>query len=268
MLIPEVLETDVGDGISTIVGEVSQLDIVRPPSVVHGALSNVQHAVVTRVCGFVESNISVSKLVVYLSNEVLETNVGDSIRSIIGKVSQFDVVGSKSVIGIALSNVEHAVVTRVCCFVKSNISVSKFIVHSSEVLETNVGNSVSSIIGKVSQLDIVGSPSVVSIALSNVKHAVVTRVCGMIKSNVSMTVLVVHSNEVLETKSEVVETDVGDGVSSIIGEVSKLDIVRSPSIVSIALGNVEHPVVTRVCGMIKSDISMPMLFVHLSNKVL
>ena len=152
-------------------------------------------------------------------------------------------------------------VTGVCGFVKSDISMSMIVVHLSKVVETDIGDRVSSIIGEVSKLDIVGSPSVVSIALSNVKHAVVTRVCGMIKSNVSMTVLVVHSNEVLET-------NVGNSVSSIIGEVSKLDIVRSPSVISLTLGNVEHTVVTGVCSMIKSDISMSMIVVHLSNKVL
>jgi len=94
----KVLETDVGDGISTIVGEVSQLDIVRPVSVVHGALGNIQHAVVTGVCGFVESDVSMSKLVVYLSNEVLETNVGDSMIAIADEGSHVDVGRSMHVV--------------------------------------------------------------------------------------------------------------------------------------------------------------------------
>jgi len=89
----------------------------------------------------------------------------------------------------------------------------------------------------------------------------VTGVCGFVKSDISVSKLVVYGNKV-------VETDVGDGVSSIIGEVSKLDIVRSPSVISLTLGNVEHTVVTGVCSMIKSDISMSMIVVHLSNKVL
>jgi len=43
----KILETNVGGGVGTIVGEGSQVDVGRSVSVVHGALSNIQDAVVT-----------------------------------------------------------------------------------------------------------------------------------------------------------------------------------------------------------------------------
>jgi len=94
----KILETNVGGGVGTIVGEGSQVDVGRSVSVVHGALSNIQDAVVTRVLGLVKSDVSVSILVVDLSSKILETNVGGGVGTIVGEGSQVDIGRSVSVV--------------------------------------------------------------------------------------------------------------------------------------------------------------------------
>jgi len=101
----KILETNVGGGVGTIVGEGSQVDVGRSVSVVHGALSNIQDAVVTRVLGLVKSDVSVSILVVDLSNKILETNVGGGICAIIGEFTHLNIRRSVSVVHGALPNV-------------------------------------------------------------------------------------------------------------------------------------------------------------------
>jgi len=83
----------------------------------------------------------------------------------------------------------------------------------------------------------------------------------MVKLDVSLTVIVIYSDEVLEA-------DVGDSIITIVGELSHLDIVRSISIVHGALSDIQYTMVTRVLSVVKSDISMSMLVVNLSNKIL
>jgi len=117
------------------------------------------------------------------------------------------------------------VVTRVLGLVKTDVSLSPHVVDLSKILETNVGGGVGTIVGEGSQVDVGRSVSVVHGALSNIQDAVVTRVLGLFKSDVSLTILVVDSS------SKILETNVGDGVVAIVGEGSHVDIGRSVTVV-------------------------------------
>jgi len=61
---------------------------------------------------------------------------------------------------------------------------------------------------------------------------VVTGVLGLVKSDVSVSILVV------DLSSKILETNVGGGVCAIVGEFTHLDIGRSVSVVHGALANV------------------------------
>ena len=60
---------------------------------------------VTGVLGLVKSDVSVSILVVDLSNKILETNVGGGIGAIIGEFTHLNIRRSVSVVHGALPNV-------------------------------------------------------------------------------------------------------------------------------------------------------------------
>jgi len=145
--------------------------------------------------------------------------------AIVGESSHVDVGRAESIVHGALSDVELAVVTRVLGLVETNVSLSPHVVDFSKILETNVGDGVVAIVGEGSQVDVGRSVSVVHGALSNIQHAVVTRVLGLFKSDVSLTILVVDSS------SKILETNVGDGVVAIVGEGSHVDIGRSVTVV-------------------------------------
>jgi len=71
-------------------------------------------------------------------------------------------------------------------------------VWSVKILETNVGNSTVSIVGEGTHVDVGCSVHVVHGALSDVEHAVVARVLGLVKSDASLSPHVVDGSEVLE----------------------------------------------------------------------
>ena len=73
--------------------------------------------------------------------------------------------------------------------VKLDVSLTVIVIYSDEVLEADVGDSIITIVGEFSYLDIVRSISIVHGALSDIRYTMVTRVLSVVKSDISTLLL-------------------------------------------------------------------------------